>query len=243
MLQRDQFNKDVFDHAKKHKRKAVRLLCAERGFSPRDVDPYPCEECGGVQGHLKFQRAKFDEYKRRFESAQVPADRGRYLSAMGRFKDPEIREQALAYVFVGPLRPNELFRIPGSMMSSAAGRDEVFPWFQENYDNFSAKLPPMFMGFMPFIAGGCSAERLEAARIFFAEPEHQAPGTEKQLAKVSDSVNDCVGLREREGEVVAAWLSDKAATRQDKRRGGPLVASPLCSPLDRTDTHSCAHTC
>lgn len=99
------------------------------------------------------------------------------------------------------------------MMGNAETRDAVFTWFQENYDNFKAKLPPMFMGFMPFIAGGCSAERLEAARIFFADPQHQAPGTENQLAKVSDAVNDCVGLREREGEIVAAWLHEQSAKR------------------------------
>jgi len=162
---------------------------------------------------LKGDQARYDDYKSRFENAQVPVDRGRYLSAMGSFRDPQIRAQALAYVFEGPLRPNELFRIPGAMMGSAEGRDVVFAWMQEHYDDFKAKLPPMFMGFMPFVAGGCSAERLEAARVFFADPEHQAPGTETQLAKVTDSVNDCVGLREREGDAVAAWLNDQAASR------------------------------
>jgi puromycin-sensitive aminopeptidase len=162
---------------------------------------------------LNGDQARFDAYRSRFENAQVPADRTRYLTAMGSFTDAQIRQQALDYVFVGPLRPNELFRIPGAMMRNDDGRDEAFTWFQANYDNFKAKLPPMFMGFMPFIAGGCSAERLEAARVFFADPEHQAPGTDTQLAKVADSVNDCVGLREREGDVVAAWLTDQAATR------------------------------
>ena len=98
-------------------------------------------------------------------------------------------------------------------MRNGAGRDEVFVWLQAHSDDFKAKLPPMFMGFMPFIASGCSAERLEAARIFFADPEHQAPGTETQLAKVADAVNDCVGLREREGEVVATWLNDLIGSR------------------------------
>jgi alanyl aminopeptidase len=158
-------------------------------------------------------QARFDDYRQRFETAQVPVDRRRFLSAMGSFEDPELQKQALAYVFDGPLRPNELFAIPGVMMDDAGDRDMVFAWFQEHYDDFATRLPPMFMGFMPFMAGGCSAERLEAARVFFADPEHQAPGTETQLAKVTDSVNDCVGLREREGDVVAAWLDDQAASR------------------------------
>ena len=63
-MQQDQFNMVVLDNAKKHKRKAVCLACAQRGFSPRDVQPYPCVECG-EKGHLKFPRAGLDEYKRR----------------------------------------------------------------------------------------------------------------------------------------------------------------------------------
>ena len=61
-LQRDQFNKDVLDHAKKHKCKAVCLAGAERGFSPRDVDPHLCVECGN-KGHLNFARKMLDHYK------------------------------------------------------------------------------------------------------------------------------------------------------------------------------------
>jgi hypothetical protein len=69
------------------------------------------------------------------------------------------------------------------------------------------------MGFMPFMASGCSAERLEAAKVFFAEPEHKAPGTETNLAKVGDAVRDCVSLREREGAAVASYLNTMVGER------------------------------
>ena len=62
MLDRDQFNKDVLNNAKKYKRKAVCLACAARGFSPRDVGTYPCVECGG-KGHLQFARKMLEHYK------------------------------------------------------------------------------------------------------------------------------------------------------------------------------------
>ena len=77
----------------------------------------------------------------------------------------------------------------------------------ENYDKILTKVPPQFKAFFPSFASGCSKERLEAAREFFAVEEHQAPGMEVRLAKVSDQVTDCVNLREREGEAVATYLS------------------------------------
>ena len=76
----------VLDHAKKHKRKATCLACAEKGFSPRDTMAYPCLECG-LRGHLKFQRAKLDEYKRRRSSLVCTDCTHRHQSIEERLKD------------------------------------------------------------------------------------------------------------------------------------------------------------
>jgi len=67
ILEEAAFDKNVLEHANWHKRKAVCLSCAGRGFSPRDVNAYPCGECGD-KGHLMFPRSKLDEYKRRGSS-------------------------------------------------------------------------------------------------------------------------------------------------------------------------------
>jgi hypothetical protein len=65
----------------------------------------------------------------------------------------------------------------------------------------------MFMVYMPDMAGGCSLERLEAAKKFFADPAHAVSGSEQELAKTADQVKDCAGLRQREGAAVAAYLT------------------------------------
>jgi hypothetical protein len=61
---------------------------------------------------------------------------------------------------------------------------------------------------MPDLAGGCSLERLEAAKKFFADPAHAVSGSELELAKTEDQVKDCAGLRQREGASVAAYLTN-----------------------------------
>ncbi|MFQ5599848.1 MAG: M1 family aminopeptidase [Candidatus Krumholzibacteriia bacterium] len=187
-------------------------LASRYAADPSSIDP----ALAGVALRLaaiRGDRALYEEYRQRFESAQVPADRNRYLGALGNFRDPQIMDTALGYALEGPLRPNELFRIPGGMMSNPRSRDFVFHWILEKYDDIAERVPPMFMGFMPFIAGGCSAERLAAAQEFFALPGHQAPGTETNLAKITDQVQDCVGLREREGAAVAAYLNRLLGSR------------------------------
>ena len=59
----DEFDKDMLGNAKWHKRHAVCLRCAERGFSPRDTTSYNCQGCG-EKGHLKFNRDHLKNFKR-----------------------------------------------------------------------------------------------------------------------------------------------------------------------------------
>ena len=62
------------------------------------------------------------------------------------------------------------------------------------------------MVYLPFVASGCSTDRLARARAFFGAPERRVEGTDQQLARIADQVNDCAGLRRREGAVVAEYL-------------------------------------
>lgn len=172
---------------------------------PASIDPSMADVAVELAA-MRGDAALFDEYQRRFESATSPNERQRFLGALGNFRDEALRERALAYALAGPLRPNEIFDIPMTIGRTPNAEDRVFFWTLENYGAMTARMPPFAVGFMPFIASGCSAERLARAKEFFANEEHRGPGTENTLAKVSDQVGDCVRLRAREGSAVAAYL-------------------------------------
>ena len=155
---------------------------------------------------LSGDRALFEEYKRRLEAATVPADRERFLTALGYFRTPELMDEALRFAAGGSLRPQEMFEIPEGVGTSVAAEDRPYRFMTENYDAIRAKLPPMFLAFMPQFAGGCSEERVTRARAFFADERHSAPGSEREMAKVAAAVKDCAALRSREGASVAAYL-------------------------------------
>jgi len=155
---------------------------------------------------LDGDESLFDEFKRRFESASEPADRDRYLAALGSFADPELRKTSLSYVLDGPLRPNELFSVPRAMMSTREGRGDVFRWVTNNYASIMDRLPAMAAGFMPMVATGCSPDRLAEAETFFRAEDRHSPAVERTLRSVSDQVTDCASLRRREGAVVSEYL-------------------------------------
>ena len=171
---------------------------------PSSIDP----SLVGVALVLAAQdgdRALFDTYRERFESARIPEVRERFLAALGAFKDPRLQGAALRYSLEGPLRPNEILEI-GESMVDPLSHDRLYRWFTENYDRIVERIPPLFVARLPRVAGGCSAQRLAAAKTFFSQPGHNVPGTARQLDIVAEQVTDCVHLRQREGAAVAKYL-------------------------------------
>jgi alanyl aminopeptidase len=193
--------KDVLQHA---------LKLAEAYMSDTtSIDPSlvgPALRLAAKQG----DRELFETYKKHFEAARSPVDREQFLIALGAFQSPELRRAALAYAKEDTIRPNEIFTVGQGMSGDIGGRDLVFSWFTENYDFILERVPPMFTSFSPFVASGCSAERLQAATEFFNQASRNTPGVTKTLSRVSEQVNECVDLRTREGKAVAQFLTAEA---------------------------------
>ncbi|HEV7517581.1 MAG TPA: M1 family metallopeptidase, partial [Thermoanaerobaculia bacterium] len=178
--------------------------------SPTGIDPELATTALSLAA-LHGDRALFEDYRKHFEGAGTPIDRSRYLRALPRFHDPAVAEEVLRYALSGPLRPNELLWMAGGIGSTEQGADRFFAWMRVHYEEIAKRLPPILMSALPLAAGGCSAERLELGKQFFAAPGHSVPGTAAQLANIADQVHDCLRLREREGAAVAAYLTASAA--------------------------------
>ena len=151
-------------------------------------------------------RALFDAYVRHYEAATEPTSRMSYLSARGAFSDPTLLKAALDYALTDKVRPNDLFALMWQIRSTEVGANVEFSWLQTNYASVASKVPPIRLLYLPLFVGGCSMERLGAARAFFSQPEHQVDGTQAYLRKVAEEVTDCVNLRKREGASVEAFL-------------------------------------
>jgi alanyl aminopeptidase len=152
----------------------------------------------------------FDEYRERFETTRIPSERTRYLTALGKFRGGGLLERALDYALTGPLRPHEIFTIPRSLTEDQALRDRQWGWFKSHYRVIVKKIPPFYVPDLPEFASCCRADRIEEAKVFFSMSETDRPGTQEELAKVVDSIRDCVGLKEREEQAVLRYLTESA---------------------------------
>ena len=184
---------------------------------PASIDP----TLAGVALRVSASRgdmALFKEYRRRFEKAKVPAERSRYLAALGSFRDKEVVEAGLAYSLDGPLRAQEVLSIPGRVAQVPEFRPVVWNWVTENFKTIVQRVPANYGVNLVRYAGGCSVDLLEPARAFFSAPGHDLPGIDAEITKVADEVNDCARLRQREQSSVAAFLRGQPAIASADRR-------------------------
>jgi hypothetical protein len=144
--------------------------------------------------------------RQRLEKSTVATEREMLLQALGRFREPALVDAALAYAVSGSLRPTEMFDIPATVGTWVGNEERPYRFLEESYESIKRNVPEAILGFMPRFASGCSEARLARAKAFFAQPAHRVPGTDRQLAKVSEQVADCARLRAREGPAVGAYL-------------------------------------
>lgn len=172
-------------------------------MDPQSVDPSSASVFLGVAAR-DGNAALFEEFVRRFEAAKTPADRMRFLGALGEFRRAELRARALDFALSGPLHVSEIFAIPLAGNETVEDREQHYRWVTANYAEFAKRLPPQFLSRLAFAAGGCEPARLRAASEFFAA--RKVEGTDRALARVTEQVNECASLRERELARVSAYL-------------------------------------
>jgi alanyl aminopeptidase len=173
---------------------------------------------------LRGDQALYDRYRKRFEDAKVPTERTMFLQALGSFRDPKIRAEALDYAVTGPLRPQELFTIPQSMLGNPAYQEDVFTWLTKNYDVIVKRIPPVYSVYLPYLGMSCEEDRLTRLQAFFSAPEHSPEGTDKEVARVMEMGKDCSDLRGREGVAVSQYLTTLAMSK-DSGGGGSTLGS------------------
>jgi alanyl aminopeptidase len=175
---------------------------------PRSVDPGIAAAALRIAA-LDGDAALLGRFRERCLAPESPGERQAMIRAMASFRHPELRRSFLEWA-LHALRPEDFSGIGRALNDTEDGREAWFRFVVRNFDEIATLIPAEFVAFLPSSGGGCSTERVQEAREFFGDPSRAVTGTESALRRTEDSVRDCVRLREREGESVAAFLRGRA---------------------------------
>ncbi len=146
--------------------------------------------------------ARFDAYRRRFESG-LPSDLRRVLiGSFGRFRDPVAMQRALDYALAGPLRPQEVLDVVDGWSETPALRARARAWVRERYGEIEARIPRSYLDALPHVGQGCGDEGLAETKAFFGDPARVSPGYREELIQLEDRQTGCGQMRARAGDSV-----------------------------------------
>lgn len=179
----------------------AKYLADEKSVSPPLIDAILI--CGTRGG----DRALFETLKSRFEKADAPLDRARFLTAMFHIADLSLFEVFLDYFATGPLRVQEMMKPLSGMGWTESRRKILFAFTKQRYAEMTKRVPPSFRAFLPrAVLPRCDAAALAEGKAFFMEPARRVDGVEQDLGRVEDGVDECLRVRATQVAVIVKAL-------------------------------------
>jgi alanyl aminopeptidase len=142
----------------------------------------------------------YEQFKRRFENAKTPTERGQMLVGLAQFESEEILLDLQHYSLSRSVRPKEIMSFREQLTKRPGPRDVVLDFALSNFTTFQQRLPGNGLATLPAVARSCSMASAEKATVFFADPDHQVSGTLRILDTTTAAIESCAALRERELE-------------------------------------------
>ena len=151
-----------------------------------------------------------DQLIHAYARTRDPGDQRRLIGAIGNVRGAALVDRVLRWSISGALRAQEMLGLQGDLRGTPENQEQVYQFFTTHYDEIAHRLPAYVVARLPAFADGASTERLERAKLFFADPAHRVNGTEIELAKVDAAVTDRAALRKAELANATRYLSRQA---------------------------------
>lgn len=141
------------------------------------------------------------------ERASDPLQRSALISALARFRDPDLLQRSLALALDGTLRAQDFWSIAGASLGREETRPITWRWATENYNAIVELRGPSSARSMPWLGSNfCDLESRAEVEAFFTDPEHTGAGSERNLALALESIDRCIRLRELSEDAMHRFL-------------------------------------
>ncbi|HEX4006721.1 MAG TPA: M1 family metallopeptidase [Acidobacteriaceae bacterium] len=151
--------------------------------------------------------AFFDQLQQVSETANNPQIQEYALRLLSLFRDPALQKRSLEYAVSSKVRNQDAAYQLLLPMGQNATRAIAWEFLQQNWDKVMAQMTTATGPYVIVAAGTfCSEEKKQEAMNFFAA--HPIPSSDRSLARMEDSIDDCVELRANQGPKLEAWMAE-----------------------------------
>ncbi|PMG27581.1 aminopeptidase [Shewanella sp. 10N.286.52.C2] len=146
--------------------------------------------------------------KAEFEVTKDPQKRTRLMYALGYAPTEKLQNSVLAYSLTDKVNAPDLRYIFAGQAYTDERKQRFRDWIYANFSAIKAKLPPFAVAMIPsFTGSGCDLAALDTTNTFFKPKVAQTPEFGRTLAKLDESVKNCVSLKQRELASVEKYLN------------------------------------
>lgn len=132
------------------------------------------------------------------------------LRTLGRFKNPELLQRTLSYLFDGTVLNQDIYIPMQGMRAHKEGIEALWKWTQANWDELVKRLPPglSMLGSVVVVAtsGFTSSEAIKDIEKFFSG--RSTKGFDQSLAQSLDTITSKAQWVSRDREVVTKYLKE-----------------------------------
>lgn len=131
-----------------------------------------------------------------------PAKRNAMLSALSEATDPALANKARDFALGKDVKVGEMAMVLSGGRDTEQSRNDLWTWFQANYDKIVQRTGSFAGGKLPALAagGGCSKAEADRLQAFFKPRLSQVSGAERGLAQTSESIELCAALHDKQAQ-------------------------------------------
>ena len=174
---------------------------------PASVDPNVAGMAltlAAVNGDAKL----YDQYAARFKAAKTPEQLRLYTEGLTAFRQPELVQRTAEMALSPEVRAQDVLDLLIGEIVKPETLSPTWQFLKAHWGDVHKKAGPTLAYGYGILAGAfCSVDEKKDVQQWFEQ--HPEPGTERALRQGLERLDDCVRMKQLQGENLAAWLQQR----------------------------------
>lgn len=147
----------------------------------------------------------YDDYVAQAKRAQTPEQLRRYMGALTSFPQPGLAQRTLEMALSPEVRSQDMLQLAAGELVNPETLQPTWQFMKAHWSEIQKKAGPALGYGYGIIAGAfCSDDAKKDVQQWFQQ--HPEPGAERALRLGLERLDDCVRMKQLQGENLSAWL-------------------------------------